>query len=140
MGMETLFLTCCLSRCCGYASPGGGLLLSGGGGGSMGWIVCSAHSCADWVSGADLPSEGQTVPPTPVEGWEPPCPVDAARMAHGSELGRWLVSVCDACALLPTGGRGACVRKGRWWRRVPEGMPGDDLRQKMRASPFNKVG
>lgn len=114
--------------------------LGGGGGGSMGWIVCPAHNSADWGSGADLPSEGQTLPPTPVEGWEPPCPVDAARMAHGSELGRWLVSVCDAYAFLPTGGRGACVRKGRWRRRVPEGMPGDDLRQEMRASPFNKVG
>lgn len=48
MDMETLFLTCCLSRCCDYASRGGGwggasFILSGGG--SMGWIVGSAHGC-----------------------------------------------------------------------------------------------
>lgn len=95
MDMEILFLTCCLSRCCDYASRGGGasFILSGGGGGSMGWIVGSAHDCADRGSGADLPSEGQTLPSTLVERWEPPCPVDAARMTHGSELSRQLVSV-----------------------------------------------
>lgn len=52
----------------------------------MGWIVCSAHTTLQTgVQVLTSPLKGRPYLPTPVEGWEPPCPVDAAE--DGTRLG-----------------------------------------------------
>ena len=70
----------------------------------MGWIVGSAHNCADGGSGADLPSEGQTLlPPTSGErGAALPrgCCEDGTRLGTRPRL--WFP--CGMLLFLPTEG------------------------------------
>lgn len=91
---------------------GGGVsfILSRGGDSSMGWIVGSAHNCADGGSGADLPSEGQTLPP-PTSG-EMGATLPRGCCEDGTRLGTRpvaVVSVCDARVL--THGRERSLRE-----------------------------